>query len=441
MKIAISTSFVYLVCLLREIVEPAGLSDQCFCKLKGKVEQCCCDVETVDKINNKIHPILDELVKRNYFKFFRVKLDRPCPFWTNNDVCAIRHCSVLPCKEEEVPVGIKAEGKYGETCQESSNTTLGNLDDTISAKDKLAFDTWRQHDNVEENFCALDDESTTGLQYIDLLRNPEQYTGYKGFSAHRIWNSIYQENCFKPKIPYSKGYNYLLSKNIGDLCLEKRVFYRAISGLHASINIHLSARYLFSETAFQKPKWGMNLKEFRSRFDSDATAGQGPEWLKNLYFTYTLVLRAITKAAPYWETMEFYTGEYEEDEYVRKLVFDLLAESKACPSTFDETVLFKDPATATVLKEEFRSHFHNVSRIMDCVGCEKCKVWGKLQVQGLGTALKILFSGHEFENMNFGGKAFYLTRSEIVSLFNGFTRLSSSIHYLHKFKAMEHEHR
>lgn len=29
---------------------------------------------------------------------------------------------------------------------------------------------------------------------------------------------------------------------------------------------------------------------------------------------------------------------------------------------------------------------------MDCVGCEKCRLWGKLQVLGMGTALKILFS-------------------------------------------------
>lgn len=36
------------------------------------------------------------------------------------------------------------------------------------------------------------------------------------------------------------------------------------------------------------------------------------------------------------------------------------------------------------------------SALMDCVGCEKCRLWGKLQVLGLGTALKILFSvdGH-----------------------------------------------
>jgi len=32
---------------------------------------------------------------------------------------------------------------------------------------------------------------------------------------------------------------------------------------------------------------------------------------------------------------------------------------------------------------------------MDCVECEKCKVYGKMQIAGIGTALKILFSGKE----------------------------------------------
>lgn len=38
------------------------------------------------------------------------------------------------------------------------------------------------------------------------------------------------------------------------------------------------------------------------------------------------------------------------------------------------------------------------SAIMDCVGCEKCRLWGKLQVLGLGTALKILFTVDGQEN-------------------------------------------
>jgi hypothetical protein len=40
-------------------------------------------------------------------------------------------------------------------------------------------------------------------------------------------------------------------------------------------------------------------------------------------------------------------------------------------------------------QEELRTHFRNISAVMDCVGCEKCRLWGKLQTLGLGTALKV----------------------------------------------------
>jgi ERO1-like protein alpha len=35
---------------------------------------------------------------------------------------------------------------------------------------------------------------------------------------------------------------------------------------------------------------------------------------------------------------------------------------------------------------------HDGSEIMDCVACESCKVHAKLNILGIGTALKILFS-------------------------------------------------
>jgi hypothetical protein len=54
-----------------------------------------------------------------------------------------------------------------------------------------------------------------------------------------------------------------------------------------------------------------------------------------------------------------------------------------------------------VLKEEFKQHFRNVSRIMDCVGCDKCRLWGKVQTTGLGTALKVLFELDE-KNLEYG---------------------------------------
>lgn len=44
--------------------------------------------------------------------------------------------------------------------------------------------------------CFPDEESPDS-QYVDLLLNPERFTGYKGPEAWQIWNSIYEENCFK----------------------------------------------------------------------------------------------------------------------------------------------------------------------------------------------------------------------------------------------------
>jgi len=94
-------------------------------------------------------------------------------------------------------------------------------------------------------------------------------------------------------------------------------------------------------------------------------------------------------------------------------------------------MLFKgSPVENMQLKEQYQLKFRNITRIMDCVGCDKCKLWGKVQTRALGTALKILFSGKigPESTVNASSKqAFQLSRVEIVALFNGFTRLSTSI--------------
>jgi hypothetical protein len=58
------------------------------------------------------------------------------------------------------------------------------------------FALWKAYDDAQDNFCVMNEEDK-GSEYVDLLLNPERYTGYKGKSAHRIWNSIYLENCFR----------------------------------------------------------------------------------------------------------------------------------------------------------------------------------------------------------------------------------------------------
>jgi hypothetical protein len=71
---------------------------------------------------------------------------------------------------------------------------------------------------------------------------------------------------------------------------------------------------------------------------------------------------------------------------------------------------------------QLERHFRNITALMDCVGCEKCRLWGKLQISGLGTALKILF----------GGDGLDLQRNEVITLVNLLSRLSESLELVHE---------
>ncbi|XP_022378872.1 ERO1-like protein alpha isoform X1 [Enhydra lutris kenyoni] len=434
---------------------PETAAQRCFCQVSGYLDDCTCDVETIDRFNNyRLFPRLQKLLESDYFRYYKVNLKRPCPFWNDINQCGRRDCAVKPCQSDEVPDGIKsASYKYSEVannfieeCEQAER--LGAVDESLSEETQKAVLQWTKHDDSSDNFCEADDIQSPDAEYVDLLLNPERYTGYKGPDAWKIWNVIYEENCFKPQTikrplnPLASGQGKSEENTfyswLEGLCVEKRAFYRLISGLHASINVHLSARYLLQETWLEK-KWGHNVTEFQQRFDGILTEGEGPRRLKNLYFLYLIELRALSKVVPFFERPDFqlFTGNKVHDAENKMLLLEILHEVKSFPLHFDENSFFAgDKKEANKLKEDFRLHFRNISRIMDCVGCFKCRLWGKLQIQGLGTALKILFSEKLIANMPESGPSyeFHLTRQEIVSLFNAFGRISTSVKELENFR-------
>ncbi|XP_063040715.1 ERO1-like protein alpha [Engraulis encrasicolus] len=440
----------------------SSAAQRCFCTVTGSLDDCACDVETIDSFNNKqLFPKLQKLLATDYFRFYKVNLNKPCPFWTDNNYCGSRYCAVKPCTPNELPDGIKsgwqkqppfASEDAAEECERAEK--LGAVNSSLSQEMQKALEDWSRYDDEEERFCMVDDEECPDSEYVDLLLNPERFTGYKGPEAWQIWNSIYEENCFKPYTvnrplnPLAKYagdnegrgfYNWL-----DDLCVEKRAFYRLVSGLHSSINIHLSARYLLEDSWFGE-KWGHNASEFQQRFDERLTKGEGPKRLRNLYFLYLIELRALAKVLPFFQqsSVELYTGQTAQDQQNKQLLLELLTVAKSFPLHFDETLLFAgNKKEAAKLKEDFRMTFKNISRIMDCVGCFKCRLWGKLQTQGLGTALKILFSERQIESLpkaqgSQGSQPlFQLSRQEIVALFNAFGRISTSVRELENFRSL-----
>lgn len=70
----------------------------------------------------------------------------------------------------------------------------------------------------------------------------------------------------------------------------------------------------------------------------------------------------------------------------------------------------------------------------DCVGCEKCRLWGKLQFLGLGTAMKILFADDATPDHPSNLR---LSRNEVVALLNVLHRLSMSLAAIDVFRELE----
>lgn len=50
-----------------------NIDNQCFCKLEGSIDDCSCNIDTVDYFNNmKIYPRLQSLLIKDYFRIYKV---------------------------------------------------------------------------------------------------------------------------------------------------------------------------------------------------------------------------------------------------------------------------------------------------------------------------------------------------------------------------------
>ena len=71
----------------------------------------------------------------------------------------------------------------------------------------------------------------------------------------------------------------------GETCNEETLLYQAVSGLHASINMHIASNYFDSEKNTSYKNHSMYINSL----------GTHPDRLKNLHFLYALVVRAVSR--------------------------------------------------------------------------------------------------------------------------------------------------
>ena len=211
----------------------------------------------------------------------------------------------------------------------------------------------------ERDYCVPEDEGASGKgDYVSLVDNPERFTGYAGSGAHQVWDALYRENCFlkpvpeelssSPVLPVLGGlqavqdFRNVLQKEaqrmdglpLDNECLEKRVFHRLISGMHASISTHLCWDYLNQTTG----QWHPNLQCFKDRLHDH------PERISNLYFNYALVSRAVSKLQKHLQEYTYCTSDPAQDMETKAKVSMLTQTLSKRSQIFDENLMFQDPS-------------------------------------------------------------------------------------------------
>ncbi|KAG8682470.1 hypothetical protein FRC11_014831 [Ceratobasidium sp. 423] len=407
-------------------------------KPTGPIETTLCDFETIESVNTKLFGQLADLVTTPFFKYFKVDLYRDCPFWEDDGFCLMRECGVTSVDESEVPEMWRA-------------AALSKVQG-LSEESRKSFPGCYYRDS---DFCFLDDEATSDGEYIDLTANPERFTGYAGDGARQVWKAIYEENCFgltEAKqsgklgglgVPTGKPLSgVVVPPGLASEGGDPRIWEASgATCLHASISTHICAETLNRQTG----QWESDLQCYIDRVASH------PERLQNIYFNTVLMLRALRKVGPYLQAYNICSGDHEEEKRSRFLLNNVL-EIAGEVGKFDESTLFKGADAAVciaiastlardsqpdyqILREEFKDRFRNVTRIMDCIGCTKCRLWGKIQTTGVATALKILF---EFDEATLDPRINpnLLQRAEVVALINTLHRFTESLHAVEKFRKM-----
>lgn len=369
---------------------------------RTNVSYCSCSHEDIDDEAPALLSLLNNITLKPYFRYIKVNTEKICPYWAVSLLCSSHDnaCQLCECDVNQVPEALKKETDMADVLTPSSDL----LHLPMSALTPGEFCMWGEH--------------TDGCKYVDIVAHPESNTGFVGPMANRVWEAIYNENC-------------LMLEN-RETCEEVKVLRTFLSGLQYSIMVHIVTNFkkdpeltsplrkLGLYKGYNESFWP-NCKMFREKVQPFT------DRLHNLHVLYQFVLRAVTKAKPHFlDDLDSFRSNTsgplsDDDNELFTLLSDLYDSKLMCRSTFDETKFLESP-NGRQLVPQFAAVVHNITTIMDCVSCEKCRLWGKIQTKGIFTAMRII--------MNENCRSMHLDRSEKFVLINFLRQLTFSIRSL-----------
>ena len=348
-----------------------------------KNDEIIYNIYSVMKYNKNITKILDKLKKTLFFKIFKLNLEPECTIFQQQNICKDESCQICQCEEGEVPKIWKQES---------------NANELINTKIDEPFKKWVDKFSVstKEWLIEEDIDSKEGT-YINLLKNPEGYTGYQG---PHIWKAIFSENCF--------------SDRFNLLCKEDKIFYRIFSGWLSNTNMQIGFNFhdkKTNRTYLNVEMLSTRLLNMKDRVD-------------NFFFLYSLMLKAINKGKNFLLNYDYFSGNETEDKITLNLINELFNENSKnlniLENSFNETSLEFENFMHSQKISNLIIRFRNISSLIDCVSCSKCRMHAKLEIFGIATMFKIMFANNnELKEI--------IKRNELVSFLNLFAKLSKTI--------------
>ncbi len=169
----------------------------------------------------------------------------------------------------------------------------------------------------------------------------------------------------------------------------------------------------------QKSGYEPSLAVFSSRLAAN------PDHVRNIYFTWLFLLRALKKAAPKISAYDFsFSSSGEEAARTRALVMQLLqhvqkneAGQEAFKMLRAEKKLFQNDEERKKLVEIMRANFHSISENVDCIACESCRLQAKVKITGLAFAVRIILDDDLLSRTTYG-------RNDVIAFINTIQQFS-----------------
>ena len=344
------------------------------------------DINEVLSHNEKFSNTLEQLKKTLFFKIFKLNLEPECTIFQQEMICKSSQCQICECDENEVP-------KIWTQPTHSGEFLNTKIDDPFNKwVDKYTI-------NTKQWLLEEDVDSKDG-SYVNLLKNPEGYTGYRG--AH-IWNAIFKENC--------------LSDKYNSLCKEDKIFFTIFSGWLSNTNFQIGMN--FHDNVKNTSYINVTMLTERLLYQK--------ERIDNFLFLYSLVIKAVNKAREFLLEYNYESGNKVEDENTKNLISTIFRDNSDNLKYLEDAFVGTEQELKHFLESQKISEliirFRNISSIIDCVTCSKCRMHAKLEVFGMGTMLKILFANKlELKES--------ISRNELVSFINLFAKLSRNVGYI-----------